>query len=301
MKAKVRGEAVVKAMAKANSGDTLVGESLNDLQATIGMLRRPFQSSLKLLWKTMVKRRRHLDRIGDVTKASANAWLETRYGWKPLLMDIETIISQACIAQARLQRRLVFRGTSMASLSSEGDFFVRLNGPLSGIRGSGSWQRSENYKASAGVIVDVKPMTMFETIEKMLGFRGRDIPSTLWAITPFSFVADWFINVEEWLQAVVPDPHVSVRGSWVTEVSNSISSINEGVLIGDPLYPGLDSETFGSYSDDLVKQLLVTREANPVVPFTPSWTNKTLSFTHTVDALALSAGSVNQMLSKLKH
>jgi hypothetical protein len=42
------------------------------------------------------------------------------------------------------------------------------------------------------------------------------IPAAIWEIIPFSFVVDWFVNVESFIRAVTPKADVHRLAEWVT-------------------------------------------------------------------------------------
>jgi len=300
--ASVRSNAFTKAVAAANGGETYAGETLMSLGETMSMIRRPLGGTYKMLARIAKRKKYHLRAGRDLASATANAWMETRYGWKPLMMDLETIMNSIVGLHQQLKRRVIFRGSARGTeLVSTQSYLQRLSGRFDDMRCEGSVTRTENHRAHAGVIVDIEPMSTLEMFAKVFGFRCRDLPATLWAITPMSFVVDWFADVEGWLQAVIPDPSVTVRGSWVTEISELALDYSGGVIYADALYPGISQPSEGSYSSSARNLVQITRVPNFSTPNMPALTTGTLSLLHQKDALAIGFGIVNTELQTIQR
>jgi len=300
---RVRGNALIDAMSKANGSESFGGETLAQLSQTVSMMRRPYSSVSKLIGK-MVNRRSSLLSSGrNVAEATAGAWLEYRYGWKPLMMDMELIMNSIVGLHQQLKRRVIIRGNARESDdTSEIPFAARASGDLSRMTLSGVVFRTSKLRAHSGVIIDIEPMSTLEMIEKVFGFRCRDLPATLWALTPFSFVADWFLGIENWIQAIIPDPKVLVRGNWVTSVAEIELEYSNGNIVADPIYPnGLSSSHSGTFSTSTVKQVKIVRVTDQSVPITPALTSEVLSLVRQVDAVSLIAGNANNMIGKFRH
>jgi hypothetical protein len=299
--ARARSIALTKAYAKMNQSQILGGEAVHDLDQSLQMLRRPFGSSIGLL-KKITKRRDQLLKksASNITKASANAWLEYRYGWKPILMDIDTIV-QECGARATFRRReggsqrLVARSMEKVSCRNvRKDLSAGVPGG-SLLRTTGETLTSIDAQVSAGVIYTLVSDVDSEWLAGFLGTRPRDLLPTIWECLPYSFVADWFVNVGDWLNAVIPSPKISVLGNWTTAVRKCRVSICNTV---DSTYAGRTNSTSatGSWNQDQVQRIV----GSSVAP-TPIMTGKPLSLLHTVDALSLSLAPIGRSLAKLKH
>jgi len=306
---RMRSVAIVRAYAKAKSMGTLMGENLVELGQTIHTLRHPFNGAVKLARK-MIKFRNHLHMLNKVrtaktfTKASADAWLEYRYGWKPLLLDCDEIITAAVERRERcLEKILVSRASggkvtyeqtkhrSMPNQSAYGSFGTS----------TAEWncRLQEEATVTAGVMFRRKPRTTSQMLLATLGLRPRDLNATAWELLPYSFVVDWFTNVGEWIQAVTPDPNLVLIGNWVTTCTNTILSQSDGKLtmytFGAPMWP--DLQVPQSATQTKVYQRLV----NYPLPSTPVWTKKPLSMLHITDAAALSCGRITRLLSSMVH
>lgn len=294
--------ALAKAFAKVDSAVMVSGETLKDLGATVGMLRRPFKGAFDLLSRMTKARNRHLGKTAvSATKANAGAWLEYRYGWKPLILDCEGLMDEASKKREHVnKRRLVARAGERLSYNNTRPF---VNQPLSEgstFRVTGSHNLEHEVTASAGVIYGVKNRTTSEELSRIFGTRARDLPATLWEIIPYSFVIDWFVNVGPWLSAVTPNPDVNVEASWVTTVDRRTDNYSGGIITDTQNVPPVVALT-GSWGAGTVRNTVVRRTINPPMSATPVWTGKPMSVLHSIDALSLSAGKILTALQGFRH
>lgn len=290
---------LIKAYAKMKASGVMSGETLLTLGQTVGMLRSPFRSATNIL-KQMLKRKnwnmlgkRNTDDM--IYRAIADAWLESRYGWKPIMMDIEHIILNAHKVREQCDlRRLVAR----AGASADGNVNEFAAATPSFTR-SVNYVASSKVRRSAGVLYDVKSRTTSDELLALLGLRPSDAPALIWELTPWSFVADWFANVGEWIQAVTPVPGLTPLGHWETSVKETTFT-KSGTVIGAPTVNGV-IDWHGYAGSETVKTYDFTRFCNLPLATTPELTAKPLSTLHQADAMALMCGSIMTALSGFRH
>lgn len=290
----------LKAMAKMNRADILMGENLAEIGQILSMIRSPFKTSLKLLGKMSKYRKLRLGKTtASAFKACSDAWLEYRYGWKPILLDCQKIIEATHKKrESKEKRRLVARAGESVSNKGSGSWPCRINiGGYRASEGSSSW--SVSTRVSVGIVYDVKNRTSSDDLMKLLGMRPSDLIPTMWELVPYSFVVDWFSNVGDWLQAITPDPFVNPRGNWMTSVTETLSE-RQGT---STLPSGYSTESFwtGSYGSETITSLNVNRTVNQKITLTPELTWKPLSVLHQVDALSLMNQRISQTLKSFKH
>lgn len=300
---RMRDIAVISAHAKLNASGLMVGEIFSDLEKTLGMLRRPFKGCIELLHQTIKATRLYYNprrkSLKLLARAHANAWLERRYGWVPLIGDISTLMLQVeesrrqSLTRRRVVRSLVkgeYKRTQAVTRAIGGQLSLNLDGEVRDVHSA---------RVAAGIIYDLPEEEDRRDMARILGTRSRDLLPTLYEIVPYSFVADWFVNVGDWLQAMCPDPLITIRGSWVTSVINSDRKVS-GIVSSTVTYPPVTTYKAPCGTSHLTS-VVVNREANPSVPLTPVRLGKPLSVLQTIDALSLSVNHILNLLKFLKH
>lgn len=282
--------ALIECYKKARESTLLTGEMLSDFGRTVSMVRRPFKASLSLLDQMIRYKNKRLGKTAaSAAKATSDAWLEYRYGWKPLILDGEAAIKEASTFTGNLrQRRLVAR-SSVPFQRTISDT-QRVEGGLPQVTAAeviGTYRHTGS--ASAGVVYEVKNRTTAEGLLAALGMRPSDMPATLWEVIPFSFVVDWFTNCGSWIRAVTPSPDVTISGSWVTTVHHWNISLNvqaEATLGPSYPYPAVTWKGLNGGSSNRTRTRII-RETNPPITEAPSFRATELSAAQLVDSLAL--------------
>lgn len=149
--------ALIRAMAKANTdGRVMTGEICSDLSKTIGMLRRPFSNSLKLLSKMTSRSKRIRGSAKTIAKANASAWLEYRYGWKPLLLDASQVVDNAyhILTRSKIERHVARAGQRSSRKWTE-SYFGKTSGLTGAFSLDGSVTTDQEASANAGVIYEI--------------------------------------------------------------------------------------------------------------------------------------------------
>jgi hypothetical protein len=122
-----------------------------------------------------------------------NTWLEYRYGWLPLLMDVKG--SAELLAQHHLGRASDF--VVNATLKSE-TTLSRLTQPS----GPGTWGGLATGKGSRTVRVKLRCRVDNDSLAAFQQMGVTNPALVAWELVPYSFVFDWFISVGDWLTAV---------------------------------------------------------------------------------------------------
>lgn len=222
--------------------------ALGELRETLRMIRRPAQGLRRGLddyLKNVTKRSRR-SKKSSLPRIVSETWLEHAFGWQPLISDVK---SAGEALNRRLNRfmgnytRVSGKGevetSSFGSLSTRTDLFLRLhNRPLTTRKVSVRYYGQVRSVCENPVQAD---MTLF-------GTNWREIVPTAWELIPYSFLADYFTNIGDILDAW------SLRKSDVAWVAKSVKRHAEVTLSEayiDPTYtPGL-----GGYLGDLSRSL----------------------------------------------
>lgn len=210
-------------------------------------------------------------------QAVASGWLELQYGWLPLLSDVYGSM----------------------------DFYNKKTiGPQTVIRVSAR-NRKESRKVVLSAGSETNTVTTYQTLYevsyvcyfkisqqplKTLSELGIVNPLYLaWELLPFSFVADWFIPIGNFLSALDATLGVSYVGGCETTFQRNLATI-ETTGNGKRTYlPGYNHYNCftGSYSSSQ-SNVACGRISNPdfPLPLLPTFKNP-LSVTHFYNALAL--------------
>jgi len=135
--------------------------------------------------------------------AAEASWLEARYGWRPFLKEIESILNALKKPYSpRLTARATRTRSSTLSSTTTG-----------GLGGGFDWPQTvtsvQNVTVRSGVIYE-----HVLSLEGDFGFTWRDLPSAAWELIPYSFVVDWFINAGSFIEALTPKPGVTSLACW---------------------------------------------------------------------------------------
>lgn len=169
--------------------------------------------------------------------AFANAWLEYSYGWKPLVNDV--FGAAELLAQTYTETRPTKAQGSANRTTTQNIAY----GPDEGLTATG--QIHCKMSAKTVVYFDVDNAAL-----DLLKRTGLSNPALLaWELLPYSFVADWFLPVGPYLQAVAASNglrfvkgYTSQRTVWVgtaltsSDHSRWVTSDFEAKLEGAQLY-----------------------------------------------------------------
>lgn len=241
--------ALVKALAKVNANDINSNEYIVEWKQVLGLLRDPLRTSLA--WGKRLKRwtsrdawiwqpQRSYRKLHDggvltsqlpvggvlmsmrtkqvldpkeasksVVDAAVNRWLQYRYGIAPLVLDINTVFGLW----------LQPKPTSKNIHESARHWVSRTKIPSTSSQTRGPFTFSFKRERVTGVVYSA--VVSAESIhEAPTSFRAGLHPSqwarVIWNAIPYSFVADWVIDVDKWLTARIKVPWIEIRSVCVT-------------------------------------------------------------------------------------
>lgn len=215
---------LTKALAKLNRPDLDVGLIIGELSETIGMLRNPFESLRRLAFdfrknaKSKAKQKPGI----PFSKVLSSTWLEYVYGVLPVYNDIQAIRDR--------YRKVVTREESVLRRSSS----RVINAPSAKMSALSvtPWVTDLRGNARTSVSKSISTHIYFRhnrwadnyAALTSWGVNPFQILDVAYAIMPYSFVLNWFLDVGSWLKAIQPHPHLNVIGG-VTSVKTSTRKV----------------------------------------------------------------------------
>lgn len=247
----VAEEVLQKTMAKLNDPSIAANEYLFEYMQVAHLLRDPFKTSVNLAkilnrWTKSdawiysprgrntpgavimsFRTRRELS-LKKASKAlieeASQRWLQYRYGILPLYSDIATVLGQMIdgeipsINQLQMFKQKARIYATRASGTNE--LYLSI-GPYS-VTAMERWIERDFYTANIFFQKRGLPSPSWR-----YGLHPRQWLTALWNAVPYSFVGDWFINVDQWLKAITVNPYVSIRGNCVTRKISLWSDFTE--------------------------------------------------------------------------
>jgi hypothetical protein len=152
----------------------------------IGLIRRGDLVGAAAALKTSV-----VPKGASVKKSFAGNWLEYSFGWRPMLGDINNACS---VLESPIKS---IRPTGKAH--SGPLVWKRTQGSLTNWQTTGYSEDTRSYmffaRSGCEVVITNPNLFLFQSL-------GLANPMTvLWEVIPFSFVVDWFANVEQFLSS----------------------------------------------------------------------------------------------------
>lgn len=176
-------------------GDSNLYESLGEWRSTVQMFSRPIARA-NALHNRVARSIRTGQFPRQLSDELAGAWLMARYGLRPLLNDINSVMDnlESAIGKRRITTRAF--GSLTGTASGNGTASTGNGGTLS-------------YTWHASQAVTVRAMTLDDVSwsrANALGFTTKGLVTVPWELMTLSFVADWFANVGDLLGALAPTP-----------------------------------------------------------------------------------------------
>jgi hypothetical protein len=191
-------------------------EDIAELRQTLRFLKDPL-GNLKRLSKEFkrdvraLKNRWARKKLAD---ALANLWLEYQFAFSPLLRSAHDAFEAYSDAVQRPERRTANGSAHFEFSDSDPQRHI------------GSWISEHTVKSTtdvhAGIVYEVSnPLNDWKY---KYGLRFKDIPETLWAVMPYSFMVDRVWNFSQAARGFASflDPNVKILGAWQSEKTTTV-------------------------------------------------------------------------------
>jgi len=162
----------------------------------------------------------------------ADCYLLYRYGIKPLVQDTVELLDQ------------LTKSVGKQRITSRGYANLRKSGATSAVSTEYGWcnvnvtkQTSDSYELRAMILDEVVVDQMFRA-----GLTGKNLLTLPWELIPYSFVADWFVNLGDIIGAAVPVVGNNTLGSALvaTRTVKTVTSAVPNGTVGAPGYTVLN-------------------------------------------------------------
>ncbi len=177
------------------------GTFLGELGETIRMLRDPAKSIRKGIddyFSKAKKLKGSISRQAPLHRALAETWLGYAYGWKPLISDIED-------AGKALRKYSNENRTRKAIYSAGSNSWFALGTvleqPLQNVRVAFRRNSHVSDLVIYRGMVNIEPGKRLQMASRLFGFRPEEFVPTVWNLIPYSFLADYFTNIGDIVDA----------------------------------------------------------------------------------------------------
>lgn len=244
--------AILEAHASVARAEAQALVTIAELHKSVKSLKHSFGVAKELFLKGS-RIRKKLAKGLITTGEAASAWLEVRYGLRPIYYDV--ISSIEAVRRLTGPQRTMYRSTLDFS-ESEGNTMCTA---ASGHEFSRLF--SHSGIVSCGILSESN-LNFGEKFNQAFGLN--ELPQSGWELVPFSFVIDWFINVGDLIAAWTPKVDVTILASWVT-----IKEVRERNINIYRVHSGLWLDTDIAAIQSRLKYVGSHRYADPEKPTLP--------------------------------
>jgi len=196
-------------------GETNLYESLAEVDKTFGMLKDILERARRIQ-TTMFKGVKGSTRLRSFTNEAAGQYLATRYGFMPTLKDADAIL-------VGLETPL---GNKAVSTRAKESWKSETKETLTDFVDSGLLVFTREKTTRHELIVRSVSVDSVEiTRLGALGLGYKDLWSLPLELVSYSFVADWFANLQDAISSFAPDIGVSNIGQCTTIEWNCVETV----------------------------------------------------------------------------
>lgn len=179
------------------------GESAAEFLKTCKMLARPMTGikNLTLDYVALLrKQKRKFGKSSRFDRVLADSYLEYTFGVRPLAEDVTSLLTHLLVKSEDRQYIAAGATTPFAHSTSAWDPTSQLAPGLFTTRGSRRVVSSYSIRYVGAVRTGAVNGSL--PVPRNLGLSLSEVVPTVWAIIPYSFVADYFLNVGEVIDAL---------------------------------------------------------------------------------------------------
>jgi hypothetical protein len=251
--------------AKSQYNSISGGVFLGELRETLTMIRNPAKSLRAAVDRYLLYlqgRRGSFRTQRDAEDFLAKSWLEYSFGWVPLISDTKA----AAEGLARLIhgdiRYSTARGFGKHEASSKPVVVTTSASP--GLPAHGTLQYYNVMRASVIIKGGVSAKAQGPTLDNAMhifGFTPEEFVPTIWNLLPYSFLADYFLNIGDILEATFFD---KTGINWTSKTTISETEYHRQLSFKNP------KGWSGSASGGITKVTQKSMNRTSVFPLVPS-------------------------------
>ncbi len=213
---RLRVQCSTEVLSKRGRSDSDLWESLAEYRQTVEMLRAPLEQ-LGRMSKSLLQSAQNGVAGRDLLKRISAGYLLYRYGIIPLMKDVESILNS-------LQRQT---GKQRKTSRSKGQLYATAN--LSGSFVHSFGVSTVTWSNQVQETLNIRCMTLDEVDLSFLGNLGFSLKGLLtlpWELMAYSFVADWFANIGDYIGSIAPSVGYNMLGSCMVEHRVTVNTYN---------------------------------------------------------------------------
>jgi hypothetical protein len=205
-------EAKLQALTNIDSTPYQFGEDLLELRETIRFLRSPLKPllNLSIAVQRSLRKERLARKLKNLTLEGSNTYLAYRFALSPLIRSAADAVDAFASGTRVPPVRRTARGFNDDTKSSGDQVDMTSIGRI--------FDRTTTVvdQRRAAILYEVSNPIHDMTFN--LGLRAKDIPETLWAVMPYSFMVDRLVDISGFTRAVTNllDPAVTILAASTT-------------------------------------------------------------------------------------
>jgi len=225
--AEVRNRCIRKFLDDAKSARSSfeAGQDLGEIKQTIESMIHPMDSLKKLtlgyFYKLKKVRNKYNKRRGNVSlrKALSDTYLEYRFGWRPLALDIADAYA-GLTNRKRMTSSVPITSRASGQHSGSDGHFSPSNTLLSHMECNRISFSTYSMQLKGSVRLDLDPEGNIPFMQALQLDTLNDFAVTAWDLLPYSFVVDYFLNVGDCINAVTfPSSRIQYCSQTIRQIS----------------------------------------------------------------------------------
>lgn len=273
--------AASKAWSDANQHDANVLQDAAECRQLVKLLQSPKTTAAKIVGAAVKTRGKSIVQgaksVGKSTiDLASDLWLQYQYGVKPLVSTLNGVVD--AMARYRKVHRWTARGNQTLSRTKV------TTGTTAYWVADIHWRRTDVHevKVRAGILLQEEVK-----LTNNLGIDASGMLSLPWELIPFSFVADWFINVGDFISGIVPYATKTPLSAWYT-IEENITSTFEVTGTGSPNGAwSIVRAATGHFTGTRRQKRRVTKLPGPSITWKPDSPLQVLADKRALDSAAL--------------